>query len=124
MDKPVERCRRTIGRIGRQALGLKIEPFLRPIEHRLRRAHLGLTDSAGGFHIHDDAELHVDEIIVGVGEECRSSHRPGPLRRRVGWRNKLRSDIAGTAKSCIIEGCEILLHGPARLLRIAILLPL
>ena len=36
----------------------------------------------GGLDINDDAELHVDEIIVGVSEECRPLVSSGPLGRR------------------------------------------
>jgi uncharacterized caspase-like protein len=61
--------RRTVGRVGRQPFGLQTEAFLSPLDHRLGRAHLGLSDGARGLDIHDDAELHVDEIIVGVGKE-------------------------------------------------------
>ena len=81
VDEPVEvRCR-PVGCIGRQPFGLQGEAFLSPLDHRLGRAHLRLADGARGFDIHDDAELHVDQIIVGVGEERRPAHRPG----RVNW---------------------------------------
>jgi hypothetical protein len=62
-----------------EPLGLDAEAFLGALDHRLGRAHLGLADGAGGLDIHDDAELHVDQIIVGVGEERRSPHGAGPL---------------------------------------------
>jgi hypothetical protein len=38
-----------------------------------------------GFNVNDDAELHVDEIVVGVSEERRSLVSPGPLGRGIGW---------------------------------------
>src|SRR5437879_9413756 len=50
-----------------------------PLDHRLRGADLGLPDSARGLDIHDDPELHVDEIVVGVSEECCVAQRASPL---------------------------------------------
>jgi uncharacterized membrane protein YoaK (UPF0700 family) len=55
------------------------------LDHFFGRAHLRLTDGAGGFDIHDAAELHVDEIVVGIGEERRPAHRACPLRSWIGW---------------------------------------
>jgi hypothetical protein len=83
-DEPVEVRAGTIGRIGREPLGFDIEALLGAINHGLPRANFGLADSTRGFYVHDDAELHVDQIVIGIGEERRASQRAGPLRGRVG----------------------------------------
>ena len=85
VDQPVEVRGRPLGRIRRQPLRLQAEALLGPVDHGLGRAHLGLADGAGSFHIHDDAELHVDQVVVSVGEERRSAHCAGPLRGWIGW---------------------------------------
>jgi AraC-like DNA-binding protein len=54
------------------------------------RADLGLANGAGCLDINDDAELHVDEIVVGIGEECRPLVGAGPLGRRIGRRHEVR----------------------------------
>src|SRR6478609_9552950 len=99
------------------SIGAAAEALFGPLDHGLCRADLGLADGAGCFNINDDAELHVDEVVVGVSEESRSLVRAGPLRRRIGWREKLRDHIAGGTPGRIIMGCQILLHcaaGPLR----------
>jgi hypothetical protein len=64
VDKPGERRRRSIGRVSRQPLGLQTKALLGSVDHSLGRAELGLPDGARGFDIHDDAKLHIDQIIV------------------------------------------------------------
>src|SRR5215831_2823076 len=76
---PVERRGRSIGRVRRKTLGLQAEAFLGTADHRLRRADLRLTNGARGLDVDNHSELHIDEIVVGVGEKRRSSHRAGPL---------------------------------------------
>ena len=76
-----------------------------------------------GLDVDDHSELHIDEIVVGVGEKRRSSHRAGPLGSRVGRRDELRRDLAGRTEGRVIEGCQVLLHGAARSLGITRLLP-
>src|SRR3990170_3657704 len=49
------------------------------------------------------ARMHVDEIVVGIGEECRTAQRAGPLRRRIGRRDELRHDIGSSAPGGVIE---------------------
>src|ERR1019366_10204054 len=71
-----------------------------------------------------DAELHGDEIVVGVREECRPLVSPGPPGGRIGWRDKLRNDVAGGAPRRIVKGCQILLHSAAGPLRITIPAPI
>src|SRR6516165_4025652 len=65
---------------------------------------------SGGLDVNDDAELHVDEVIVGVSEECRTLVSSGPLSCRIGWRHELRDDIACVAPGCVVECRQILLH--------------
>src|SRR4029077_2582993 len=62
--------------------------------------------------------------VVGVREERWPLVSPGPLRRRIGWRDKLRDDVAGGAPGCIIERCQILLHRTAGPRGIAIPAPI
>jgi hypothetical protein len=35
----------------------------------LGRLDLGLTNGARRLDVHDDPELHIDEIVVGIGKE-------------------------------------------------------
>jgi hypothetical protein len=79
LDQPVQHRSCPIGGIGCEPLWLETEAFLCSLDHGLRRTDLGLTNSTRRFDINDDAELDVDEIVVGVGEECRSLMSPGPL---------------------------------------------
>jgi hypothetical protein len=46
VDEPVEVCRRPVGGISREPLGLEIEPFLGALDHGLRRPDLSLADGA------------------------------------------------------------------------------
>src|SRR5262245_16628877 len=120
---PVELRGRSIGRVRRKTLGLQAEAFLGTADQRLRRADLRLTNGARGLDVDDHSELHIDEVVVGVGEKRRSSHRAGPLGSRVGRRYKLRRHLAGRTEGRVIEGCQVLLHGAARSLKITPLLP-
>jgi hypothetical protein len=67
---------------------------------------------------------YIDQIVVGVGKECRPLVSPGPLSRRVGRRHELRLDLGRCAESRLIEGCQIVLHRPAGGFAIALLVPL
>src|SRR5262245_46109642 len=69
-------------------------------------------------------KLHVDQIIVGISEEGWSAHRAGPLGGWIGRRHKLRRDVARRTEGSVVEGRQILPHGPARDLGITRLLPL
>jgi hypothetical protein len=102
---------------------LEAEALLCSLDHGPCRADLGLANSAGGFDIKDDTGLHVNEILVGVSEECRPLVRSGPLGRRIGWRDELRHNVAGGNPCHIIDGCQILLHCAARPLGIATSVP-
>jgi hypothetical protein len=66
-----------------------------------------LANGTGGFDIHHDVELNVDETIGCVGEECWPSHRASPLRDRIGRRNKLRRDLARRSEGSVVEARQI-----------------
>src|ERR1700680_4838558 len=123
LDQPVQHRSRPVCGIGRKPLRLKTETLLSSLDHGLRRTDLGLTNGAGRLDVNDDAELHVDKIVVGISEECRSLVSPGPLGCRIGWRDELRHDVAGRAPCRVVEGRQILLHRAAGALRIAVLVP-
>jgi hypothetical protein len=79
LDQPVQHRSRPVCGIGREPLRLETEALLGSFDHGLRRADLSLTNGAGCLDVNDDAELHVDEIVVGVCEEGRSLVSPGPV---------------------------------------------
>ena len=113
LDQPVQHRSGPVSGIGDKPLRLETEALLCSLDHSLRRTDLGLANRAGRLDINDDAKLHVDEIVVGVSEECRPLVGAGPLRRRIGWRDELRDNVAGGAPRRIVEGRQILLHGAA-----------
>src|SRR6516162_5718189 len=124
IDDPVERICRAISRIGGEIGGLDLETLLRPLDHCFSCTNLCLAYRTGGFDIHDDAELDVDEIIVRIGEESWPSHRAGPLRGWIRGRDKLRHHLACCAKRGIVESCQVFPHGATRAVRITRLVPL
>jgi hypothetical protein len=83
-----------------------------------------LADRARRFDIHNDAELHVDQIVVGVGKERRPSHRARPLCGWIGWRHELGGDTAGRPECRSIKCGEIFLRGPAHVFRVKLFAPL
>jgi len=72
----------------------------------------------------DDAGLHIDQVVVSVGEERGALHRTGPLGGRIGRRDELRRDLCRGAEGRIVECRQILLHGVARRGGIALFAPL
>jgi hypothetical protein len=86
LNQPVQHWSRPVGGISDKPLRLKAEALLCSFDHGLCRADLGLPNGARGLDVNDDAELHVDEIVVGVSKECRSLMSAGPLGRGIGWR--------------------------------------
>src|SRR5262249_16212465 len=94
-----------------------------PLDHRLCGADLSLTNGSGSLDINDDAELDINEIIIGIGKECWPAHRTGPLRGRISRRDELRCHIARRTKIGIIKGRQIFSRGAARGLGDACLLP-
>jgi hypothetical protein len=113
LDQPVQHRSRPVSGIPDKSLWLETEALFSPFDHGFCRADLGLANGAGGLDINDDAELHVDEIVVGVREECRPLVGAGPLRRGIGWRDELRDNVAGGAPRRIVEGRQILLNRAA-----------
>src|SRR5579859_3094310 len=124
LDQPVQHRSRPVGGIGRKPLRLEAEALLRSLEHGPRRADLGLANGAGCLHVNDDAELDVDEIVVGVSEERWPLVSPGPLGAPIGPRDELLDNLACGTPRRIVEGPQILLHRTARPRRIAIPVPI
>src|SRR5262245_25615861 len=120
IDDPIERLGRAIVRIGGKVLRLEVKAFLGSLDHRLRRADLSLTNGSGGFDINDDAELDINEIIIGIGKECRPAHRAGPRRARTA---RLRGPTARCTDAGTTRGLRILPRGPPRGLSTACRLP-
>src|SRR4051794_8765540 len=85
LDQPVQHRSRTVSGIASKPLWFEAKALFGPFDHGLCRANLGLANGPGCLDVNDDAELHVDEIVVRVSEECRSLVSPGPLGRRIGW---------------------------------------
>src|SRR4029079_9346098 len=81
-------------------------------------------NGTGSLDVNDHPELHVDEIVVGVSEECRPLVSPGPLGSRIGRRDELGDNLTGRAPCRIVEGRQILLHRAARPCRITIPAPI
>src|ERR1700712_3861259 len=124
LDQPVQHRSGSVSGIADKPLRLEAKALLCSLDHGLRRADLGLANGAGGLDIDDDAELHINQIIVGVSEECRPLVSAGPLGRGIGRRDELRDDVAGRTPRRFVEGRQILLHGAAGPRRIAILVPI
>jgi hypothetical protein len=55
--------------------------LFRSSNHRPRSTDLGLPDSARRFDVHNDPELHIDQVVVGAGEVRLAFHCHRPLRR-------------------------------------------
>jgi hypothetical protein len=91
-DQPVQHWSRSVGGIPDKPLRLETKALLRSLDHGLRRADLGLANGTGCFDVNDDAELHIDEIVVRVSEECpvkepkrsvvKKARRPAPRDRQ------------------------------------------
>ena len=113
LDQPVQHRSRSVGGISGKPLRLETEALFGSLDHGLCRANLGLADGAGGLDIDDDAELHVDQIVVGIGEECRALVSAGPLGRWIGRRDELRHDLGRRTPRRIVERRQILLHRAA-----------
>src|SRR6516162_4447034 len=100
VDDPVERRRRSVRSVRCKTFGLQAEALLGPANHRLHGADLRLANGARGLDVHNHPKLHIDEIVIGVGEKGRSAHRPRPLRGRIRRRDKLLAvSIAARAPS-------------------------
>src|SRR5437763_1019248 len=71
LDQPVQHWSSPVSGISDKPLRLEAEALLCSIDHGFCGADLGLANGARGLDINDNAELHVNEIVVGVSEECR-----------------------------------------------------
>src|ERR1700704_6044122 len=71
LNQPVQHRCCPVSGISDKPLRLKAEALLCSLDHGSGRPDLCLPDGAGGLDINDDAELHIDEIVVGVRKECR-----------------------------------------------------
>ncbi len=89
---------------------MQVEPGLHPVQHGLGRADLGLPDGPCRLDIDDHAMIRVDQVIVGIAEECWPLARRGPLAGRVGMRGELGLDLAGGPEGRLIQRVEILAH--------------
>src|SRR5690348_7768488 len=98
IDQPVEVDSGTVSRVAREPFGLEGEALLGAFDHGLDRANFGLADGARCLDVHDDAELHVNQIIVGISKERRPAHGPRPLGSGVGRGDELGCNVAGCPK--------------------------
>lgn len=64
--------------------------------------------------INNDRSLQIDQVVVGVGKESVAFVSPGPLRGRIGSRDKLRHRLARCTPSRFIQRVEVLADGPPR----------
>jgi hypothetical protein len=95
LDQPVQHRSCPVSGITHKPLRLEAKALICSLDHGLSRADLGLANGAGRLDIDDDAALRIDQIIVGVSEQCWSLVSAGPLRRGIGRRDELRDDVAG-----------------------------
>ena len=72
LNQPVQHRSSPVSGISDKPLRLKAEALFCSLDHGLCGADLGLPNGAGGLDVNDDAELYVDEIVVGISKECRS----------------------------------------------------
>lgn len=106
LDQPVQHRSSPVRGIPDKPLWLETKALLCSFDHCPRRSDLGLANGAGRLDINDDAELYVDEIIVGVSEECWSLVSSGPLGRGIGQRDELRHNVAGRAPGRRRDPCQ------------------
>jgi hypothetical protein len=59
-------------------LRLETKTLLSALLHGPGSTNFGLPNGARGLDIHDDAAPHIDQIVVGVGEEGRAVVGAGP----------------------------------------------
>src|SRR3954465_15977977 len=64
LDQPVQHRSRTVSSIASKPLWPEAKALFGPFDHGLCRANLGLANGPGGLDVNDDAELHVDEIVI------------------------------------------------------------
>lgn len=108
MDKPGDIGGIAITSIGGQAPGPDAKSFLRPVDHRSLRCHLGRTDSRGGFNIDNHGVCQIDEIVGAVSEEGLPAMGACPARRGIGRRQIFGGNGRCSPKRCGIEHLQIL----------------
>jgi hypothetical protein len=97
---------------------MQVEPGLHPIQHGLGRSTLGLPDRPCRLDIDDDAVIRVDQVVVGMGKECRPFTSRGPLAGRVGMRREFGLNLAGGPERGLIQCVQILAYSAGRVGRI------
>ncbi len=108
VDQPAEHLGRPVGGVAGKPRRVEIEALHRPLDHGLRRRHLGVADGGGGLDIDDDRIVDVDEIVGGVGEEGLAAMGAGPSCGRIGRRDELRRDRRSGAEGGIVEHRQVL----------------
>src|SRR5438046_10644419 len=68
-DKPVQHRSRSVSGIARKPVRLDTEALLCPIDHGPGRADLSLTDGAGCITVNHDANLRLDQVVVGESQK-------------------------------------------------------
>src|SRR6516165_6282531 len=98
---------------------MRIIQIIRPsyVTWRLRLRHCG-------FDVDNHPELHIDKIVVGIGEKRWPAHCSRPLRGRIRWRDELRRDLARCTKGRVIKGRKIFPHRAACVFSSTLLVPL
>src|SRR6266853_1455661 len=86
-------------------------------------ANFGLADGARCLDVHDDAELHINQIIVRIRKECRSAQGSRPLGGGIGRRDELWHHVAGRPERRVIKRGEILFVRAAYRLCIKLFVP-
>src|SRR5450432_1432496 len=101
MPSPLPTNSASVPLIGHLPRQLKTKALLCSLDHGSRRTDLGLANGAGRLDINDDAELHVEEIVARVREECRSLVRASTGPGSDGETN-LRNDIGSRPKGLVL----------------------
>src|SRR5262249_4386182 len=81
VDQPIQVGSGTVGGVAREPLRLDVEALLGAFDHGLGRANFGLADSARRLDVHDDAELHVNQILASATIKLASTAKPSPPTR-------------------------------------------
>ena len=90
---------------------MQVEPGLHPLQHSLGRADRCLPDRSSRLDFDDHAVIRVDQVVVGINEECRSLARCRLPAGRVLMRGKFGLDLGRGTEGCFIQCVETLAHG-------------
>ena len=115
LDQPSEHRARAICGVRDQTLGIEAEAIQGPVDHGPRRAGLGCADRPARLHVDDDPVVGVDQVIVGVCEECGPVPRSRPLAGRIRMRRELRRDLGGRPERGVVERVQVFPHGTGRI---------